>query len=392
MSKKGENIYKRKDGRWEGRYIQAYDLTGKAKYGYVYARTYTEVKKKLLERQTTARNEWQLNHRSTQYNNILNSWLSSEKLKVKESTIVRYIGLIERHIRPALGNYDIRQISTELLEQYTVYLLSDGRLDGTGGLSSKTVMDILIIIKSTMKYATSHGYLINCQTNQLTVKKDTQEMRVLSVSEQTALLGVLFCNLNLFKLGIVLCLYTGIRIGELCALRWEHISLTEGILKIRDTMQRIQDTASTSKKKTKVICTEPKTKQSMRDIPIPKWLVKILEPFQAEPKAYLLTGSADTWVEPRTMQNHFKRYVDEAEIKDANFHSLRHTFATRCVELGFDIKTLSEILGHTNVNITLNRYVHSSIELKCSNMEKLTLSVLVAFLTVAVVVRKQKFY
>ncbi|MGN0245311.1 MAG: tyrosine-type recombinase/integrase, partial [Lachnospiraceae bacterium] len=337
MSKKGENIYKRKDGRWEGRYIQTYDFSGKAKYGYVYAKTYTELKKKLLERQTAEKDGKMQNCQHIQYDNIIDSWLFSVKLKVKESTLARYIGLIDRHIRPALGNYDIRQISTELLEQYTVYLRSDGRLDGTGGLSAKTVTDILIIIKSTMKYAVSHGYSVNCQINQLSIKKDTHEMRVLSVSEQTALLGVLLYNLDLFKLGVLICLYTGIRIGELCALRWEHIILADGILEIRDTMQRIQDTFSSSSTKTKIICTKPKTRQSVRDIPIPKWLIEFMEPFQAMPKAYLLTGCTDTWVEPRTMQNHFKRYVEEAKIEHANFHSLRHTFATRCVELGFDI-------------------------------------------------------
>lgn len=375
MSKKGENIYKRKDGRWEGRYILAHDFTGKAKYGYVYAKTYTEVKKKLLERQTTGITEKQKNDRHTKYSTILDNWLFSAKSKVKESTLARYIGIIDRHIRPELGNYDISQISTEMIEQYTGYLLSNGRIDGTGGLSPKTVMDILIIIKSTMKYATSHSYLVTCQINQLSVKRDTHEMRVLNASEQAALLGVLFSNMDLFKLGVLICLYTGIRIGELCALRWEHIDLADGVLKIRNTMQRIQNTTFASTKKTKVICTNPKTRQSARDIPIPQWLIESLKPFQAEKKAFLLTGTADAQVEPRTMQNHFKRYVKEAQIDPANFHSLRHTFATRCVELGFDIKTLSEILGHTNVNITLNRYVHSSMELKCSNMEKLTLAV-----------------
>ena len=375
MSKKGENIYKRKDGRWEGRYIRTYDLTGKAKYGYVYAKSYTEAKKILLERQAVEK-EKDLKHlRHTQYNNILDSWLCSAKIKVKESTLSRYTGLINRHIRPVLGKYDIRQISTELLERYTAYLLTDGRLDGTGGLSSKTVTDILTLVKSTMEYAVTHGYAVCCHINQISIKKDTHEMRVLTASEQTALLGVLFSNMDLYKLGVLICMYTGIRIGELCALRWEHISLTDGILKIRDTMQRIEDTEPTANAKTKIICTEPKSRCSVRNIPLPKWLQKTIAPFQNLPKTYLLSGRTDKGVEPRTMQNHFKQYVEQAGLEHANFHSLRHTFATRCIELGFDVKTLSEILGHANVNITLNRYVHSSMELKTSNMEKLTLAV-----------------
>ena len=226
-----------------------------------------------------------------------------------------------------------------------------------------------------MEYAASHGYAVSCHINRISIKKDTQEMRVLTASEQAALLGVLFSDMDLYKLGVLLCLYTGIRIGELCALRWENISLAEGVVKIRETMQRIPDTSPSTAKKTKLICTQPKSKKSIRDIPVPAWLINILSSYQTSPGACFLTGKPDKFTEPRTMQNHFKRYLCEANIQPANYHSLRHTFATRCVELGFDIKTLSEILGHTNVNITLNRYVHSSMALKTSNMEKLTLAV-----------------
>lgn len=125
--------------------------------------------------------------------------------------------------------------------------------------------------------------------------------------------------------------------------------------------------------KTKIVITEPKSKCSVRDIPLPPFLVDMARQFSAPPQAFVLTGDINRFVEPRTMQNRFKTYVETSGIGNANFHALRHTFATRCVEVGFEIKSLSEILGHANVNITLNRYVHSSFELKCSNMNKLTL-------------------
>ncbi len=376
MSKKGENIYKRKDGRWEGRHIISYDLTGKAKYGYVYAKSYGEVKKKLLERQSNNTLIKVEIGRKTTYGNLLDDWLRSVKMRVKESTFARYKRLVDSHISPALGRYDITNISTQLVEQYVEHLLLDGRLDGQGGLSPKTVTDIVTVIKNTMEYAKYHGYYVSCYLDKLSVKNsEYEEMRVLSTTEQNALLRVLFENMDLYKLGVLLCLYTGIRIGELCALRWENISLQTGVLKIRETMQRIQNTSPNTSSKTKIVITQPKSLCSIRDIPLPKWLITILLPFQGDANAFLLTGNVQKWVEPRTMQNRFQRYLIDAEIEHANFHSLRHTFATRCIEVGFDVKTLSELLGHTTVNITLNRYVHSSFETKCNNMYKLTMAV-----------------
>ena len=161
--------------------------------------------------------------------------------------------------------------------------------------------------------------------------------------------------------------------SELCALKWENISLENATLKVQKTLQRIQETNKGASTKTKIVITEPKSKCSIRDIPIPKFLVEIARQFLDSPKAYILTGDKSKYVEPRTMQNHFKQFVDACGIEDANFHALRHTFATRCIELGFEIKSLSEILGHANVNITLNRYVHSSFDLKSANMNKLVL-------------------
>ena len=173
-----------------------------------------------------------------------------------------------------------------------------------------------------------------------------------------------------YKFGVLLSLYTGIRIGELCALQWEDFCISQSTLRIRKTMQCIQDLGNGSISKTKIVITEPKSQCSVRDIPLPSFIIDIAIPFISNSKSYILTGN-DRYIEPRTMQNRFKRYVKESGIDDANFHALRHTFATRCVEVGFEIKSLSEVLGHANVNITLNRYVHSSFELKHSNMNKL---------------------
>lgn len=376
MSRKGENIYKRKDGRWEGRYIRFYNENGKPKYGYVYAATYRDTKQKLEERKICGEDVLQLGDRpgcNTPYGEVLNAWLQSTRINIKESTYARYFRLIETHIRQALGKYPICKISTQLIEGFIRAQLDSGRLDGKGGLSPKMVTDMLTIIKSSMEYARYNGFSIICDLRRLTIKKKDKEMRVLTQTEQSALVSVLLANIDRYKFGVLLSLYTGIRIGELCALRWEDINISTATLKVRKTMQRIQDTSVGAKTKTKVIITEPKSQCSIRDIPLPQFIVDTAGKLVAHPKAFVLSGDKNRYVEPRTMQNRFKAYVKESKIEDANYHALRHTFATRCIEVGFEIKTLSEVLGHANVNITLNRYVHSSFDLKCANMNKLSL-------------------
>ena len=294
----------------------------------------------------------------------------SSKNRVKESTFSRYNHLVERHIQPLLGSYPISEISTVLLDECIDYFLQNGRLDGNGGLSPKSVSDIIVVMKSSIRYALGNGYHVNCSPAGLSVKRSKKDMRVLSKKEQQQLECILMQDTDLTKFTVLLCLYTGIRIGEACALRWEHLRLDIGILEVRETMQRIQVPQNIATK-TKVIITEPKSACSKRDIPLPRFLIQYAAQFQTDRKAFVLTGKKDQFIEPRTLQNRFRNYVEASGIEHANYHALRHTFATRCVELGFEIKSLSEILGHSNVNITLNRYVHSSIELKKQNMEKL---------------------
>lgn len=374
MPRKGENIYKRKDGRWEGRFICSYDAEHKAKYAYIYGKTYGEVKQKLTEARGKGKKAKFLSPQISTYNELIDTWLRSTHLNTKESTQARYAHLINTHIKPQLGTYPLSQLSTGIIEAFIKHQLTDGRLDGQGGLSPKTVTDILTIIKSTIEYAKYRGFPVDCNLSKLSVKRKEKEIRVLSQSEQQALTKVLINEMDRYKFGVLLSLYTGIRIGELCALQWEDFCFPKGILKIRKTIQRIQTLENKSVSKTKIVITEPKSQCSVREIPLPSFIIDISKPFITSQKTYILTGS-DRYIEPRMMQNRFKSYVKESKIDDANFHALRHTFATRCVELGFELKSLSEVLGHSNVNITLNRYVHSSFELKCSNMNKLNLSI-----------------
>lgn len=374
MARKGENIYKRKDGRYEGRYILSYNESGKAKYAYVYDKTYSGVKEKLFQAKSQNITSGSNNSRSAsiiKYEYWLSEWLNKKKISVKDSTYIRYRNTVDNHIVPLLGKYPINKISTSLMEQYVQKKMTCGRIDGNGGISPKMMSDIMVIIKETFKYAQNCGVTTVCNFSGINIRNNSQIMRVLSNSEEKRLMSVLQSDTDLYKLGVYICLFTGIRLGELCALQWKNISFPDKTLKVTQTMQRLQCTDKGTSHKTQIILTEPKSYAAARTIPIPEFLTEMMFPFASSPNAFVLSNECNKYVEPRTMQNRFKKYLAEGHILDANFHSLRHTFATRCVEIGFDIKTLSEILGHSNVKITLDKYVHSSLKLKRSYMDKL---------------------
>lgn len=364
MSKRGENIYKRKDGRWEGRYIKERSADGKARYAYVYGKSYADAKQKLLDRRIAQAQNIDCSPSHTKYGDILRNWIAMSRVHIKESTYSRYVHLANVHILPYLGELPTDKLTTQTVEKHISFLLNKGRVDKKGGLAPKTVSDILTLIKGSIDYANCSGYSVNCYLDRLTVKKTQLDMRVLSIDEQHRLCDILMRDMNLTKFGVLLCMYTGIRIGEVCALKWESIDFSEGILSIRETLQRIQATDVGACKKTKIVITEPKSKKAIRDIPLPGFVLEYAASLKHNPKAYILTGCSDRYIEPRSLQYTFKKYTKECGLTDVNYHALRHTFATRCIELGFDVKTLSELLGHSSVNITLNRYVHSSMDTK----------------------------
>lgn len=372
MSRKGENIYKRKDGRWEGRYIKYYDLNSKPKFGYVYGKTYSEVKVICNELKVKYMQP-EVSKETIPFNTIINNWLAQKRITVKESTYSRYKNIVDNHITTRLGEIPIESISNETIEEYIVYLHTNGRTDNNGGLSSKSISDILSIINNIFKYAKAKNISLQYSYNSFFKSNNTKDVRVLSNEECKALTKTLLDNTDCCKLGVLICLYTGMRIGEICALKWQNIDLTNKIIKVRETMQRIQNIDNNCKKKTKIIFTTPKSVNSSRDIPIPDCIFHILSTFKSQNDCFLLTNSKCNYIEPRTLQNRFKKYISNSKIENVNFHILRHTFATRCIELGFELKCLSEILGHSNVNITLNKYIHSSLITKKKNMDLLFL-------------------
>lgn len=371
MPRKGENIYKRKDGRWEGRYVKGRNGK-KAIYGYVYSKSYSEVKKQLILK----RAEYALEEnkpsasamRDALFSELSEMWLRSIQASVKESTWIKYRNILKCSIVPRLGNTNLSEIDYSVVSALCNDLMESGGKDQSG-LAAKTVADALSLTKAVIKYASRMKYMTDRTALDVSVKVKNAPLRVLSVQEQQILLSELAEELDFTGLGIYICLFTGIRVGELCALTWDDISLENNMIHIHRTMQRIQTPGS--EKKTAILIAEPKSQCSIRDIPIAGTLrEKLMQ--QTVKAGYVLTGNKNKYVEPRTMQNRFKAIVERCGIRDAHFHTLRHTFATRCIEVGFDVKSLSEILGHANVSITLNRYVHPSMELKQKNMDKLS--------------------
>jgi len=372
VSKRGENIYKRKDGRWEGRYIKDRTVGGKAIYGYVYAHSYKETRTKLQD----AIRDWHSSEQTcqeetetTDFQSLAEEWFCHMKPLVKESTYRKYSNLWQSYIRPQLGHMQIPDISQSILEEYCTALLTSGGSKGEG-LSAKTVSDTMSLIRCVLQFCISKKIVVSCDTRMITVKQCTKKMRVLTVKEQQILCNHIYSDLSPQNVGVLFCLFTGIRVGEICALKWEDISFSENTVHIHQTMQRIQ--IDETENKTKIIITTPKSTCSIRTIPLPDELISVLKTVRGSASGYFLTGSDKRWIEPRTMQYHFKSLLKRCKIEDANYHALRHTFATRCVELGFDVKSLSEILGHASVNITMNRYVHPFMNLKRKNMERLS--------------------
>lgn len=371
MPKTGKNIYKRKDGRWEGRYAKSHTINGKMVYGSVYGKTCTEVKQKLLainvdENVLSAAVP---EDSSITFDDIANLWLSEIYLTVKPSTYSRYTIVLESHILPHFGTFKIIDLQTSDINNFTREKMENGRADGKGGLSAKSVRDILSIIKTILDFGENNDIISNGP--RVTYPKNHQQsIRVLSRQEQSLLEDVLTNDIDIHKLGILLCLYTGLRIGEICALRWQDISADFDVISVRQTLQRIKN-SDNQDKKTVIIIDVPKSPNSIRDIPIPKFISPYLRSFFSDNHFYFLANETMDFTEPRTMQNHFARSIKATSIANANFHSLRHTFATRCIEAGVDTKSLSEMLGHSNVNITLERYVHSSFDQKRAGINKL---------------------
>ena len=291
---------------------------------------------------------------------VTEEWLKYKKNTVKKSTYYNYSYSVEKYLYPKFADQDITQIKdyNDFIEKLT------------DTLAPKTVRDIITKLKEIINfYEEEHNTKLNIKKMSLP-KMNKKEIQILSNKEKQKLEKYCIEQNSLKSLGILICLNTGLRIGEVCALRWENIDFESKKIHIEKTIERIY---SKEENKTIVIIDTPKSITSVRTIPINSKLYNILKQIRGKSKKtdFVLAGSSEHYVEPRNYQYHFKEILKRSKVKKYKFHTLRHTFVTNCIEAGMDIKSLSEILGHADVSITLNIYVHSSDKAKRKYLEKI---------------------
>lgn len=294
---------------------------------------------------------------------VIDLWKTNKKQYVKKSSYSAYTLLIENHILPIFGNkYSI--------EEAEVQAFVFQKLES--GLSQKTIKDILIVLKMILKYGAKHKWVDYIPFEiQFPTEREKYTIEVLNRSDQKKIMNYIQEHFSFRNLGVYICLSSGMRIGEVCALTWEDVDTDNGVISVNKTIQRIY-VIEDGNRKTELILDTPKTKNSIREIPISKDLLRILKPFKkiVNPSFFVLTNDAKP-TEPRTYRSYYKNLMEHLKMPDLKFHGLRHSFATRCIESNCDYKTVSVLLGHSNISTTLNLYVHPNMEQKKKAIEQM---------------------
>ena len=394
MAKKRANgegtIRLRNDGRWEGLYT--IDYKRKSTYG----KTQDEVRKKLNKIQNDIDNGLYIKNDNITVGAWLDEWLEVyAKPTVKLSTYGSYETYIRGHIKPELGKIKLRNLKANMLQKFFNQKQISGRLDKVldsktkklvtkkGGLSEKTIKNMYNMIHSALKQAYKNELIQKNVSELITLpKQNRQEMRVLSLEEQQQLEGA--TKGERLGLGITLALYTGLRIGELLGLKFDDIDFKNKTLTVRRTLNRLK-VYDDPDKKTDIKIGEPKTNKAKRVIPLQDFLVTLIQSHHNQVKReririgelynyqdFIMCNEFGKYIEPRTYQDLFKKLLHRGGVEKTHFHTLRHTFATRALEAGFDIKSLADILGHADASTTLNKYAHALPDHKKLSMEKLS--------------------
>lgn len=359
MARHGENIRKRKDGRWEGRYSVTDSKSGRTRSCSVYAKNYMEVKEKLSLAKHAAcagAGEKEAVSRGLVFDALAEEWLSNLAKQRKHSTCVKYGNIYNRYIKPIIGSMMIDRLTQKNVNDVA------GAMPDTSASIQKSVRNVTnqILKYISFQYG-APAFSLVFQTS----KPAGRPVETLTKTEQKRLVEYLCVNQDIYKVGILLCLAMGLRLGEICALKWSDIDFESGLLYVNRTVQRIS--VSGQDTKTVLLESDPKSSFSKRELPMADEIARLLLPYKSE--GYLFKKAKP--LEPRTYQNKYAKYLEASGIRKSHFHILRHTFATNCIDSGMDVKSLSEILGHADVKITLNRYVHPTMDTKRNHMNTL---------------------
>lgn len=355
MARHGENIYKRNDGRYEGRYVIGKAFSGKTRCGYVYGRQYAEVKKALqLKKAEYAQKLTSINGNCQDtLAEWLSCWMENELLgSVKVSSYQTYVNIVKKHLLPALGKMKLTAITPSIVHNFVAALEASG-------LAYNTIKGVYRLLAAAMRGAFEDGLIQKNPCRRIRIQRaEQEEQRVLTQKEQELLKK---SRTNMNDLPTLLSLYTGIRLGEVCALKWDDIDRENQTIIIQRTGQRIAQVKNdTAGGKTMLMICTPKSLRSVRIIPVPNFvLARLHELMKKKATDLYIFGFSNHPAEPRTVQRHFKALVKKLGIKNVHFHTLRHSFSTRLVELGVDIKTISTLLGHSSTQTTLDFYAHS---------------------------------
>ena len=303
------------------------------------------------------------------YKEWLSNWLENYvQPSAKQRTYTRYKEIVEQHINPQLGELDLSEITPYVLQYYVTELLRSGNLRTGKGLSANSVNSIITVIQNTLKTAYSLGMISEYVGDKIKRPRASEKkVECFSISEQKKIEQYVLNEENTRLFGVLLCLYTGLRIGELLALEWTDIDMSKGELWVNKTCHYGKDENGAFGRITDI----PKTQSSIRTIPIPRQLMPHLREAKKKSLSTHIVSNGSNFISIRSYQRSFSTLLKKLNIPHRGFHTLRHTFATRALECGMDVKTLSEILGHKNPTVTLNRYAHSMMEHKKEMMNKL---------------------
>ena len=283
-------------------------------------------------------------------------WKDSKRPFVKQSTMAAYVLILENHILPTLGESD--SLHEKIVQDYVLRKIENG-------LSVKSVKDILIVLKMVMKFGMKNEWMDYYEWDiKYPTSSTNKEVEVLSVANHKKVLNHIQNHFSFTGLGIYISLCTGLRIGEVCALKWSDINIMEGTITVNRTIERIYIIDGVQKH-TKLVINTPKTQNSCREIPMTKELLAMMKPLKkvVNDDFYILTND-EYPTEPRTYRNYYTKLMEKLGIPKLKYHGLRHSFATRCIEAGCDYKTVSVLLGHSNISTTLDLYVHPNMEQK----------------------------